>query len=63
MAKKLWGGRFGKKTHPLAEEFTKSISFDYKLFDYDIAGTLQHVNILKKRASFRLKRLQGFLGA
>ncbi|MFH0827282.1 MAG: argininosuccinate lyase [Candidatus Omnitrophota bacterium] len=48
MAKKLWGGRFGKKTHPLAEEFTKSISFDYKLFDYDIAGTLQHVNILKK---------------
>ncbi|KPK98622.1 MAG: hypothetical protein AMJ95_03120 [Omnitrophica WOR_2 bacterium SM23_72] len=48
MAKKLWGGRFSKKTHPLAEEFTKSISFDYRLFDYEIACSLLHVNILKK---------------
>ncbi len=31
MTKKLWGGRFGKKTDPLVEEFTKSIDYDYKL--------------------------------
>ncbi len=48
MAKKLWGGRFGKEIHPLADEFTKSILFDYRLFNYDLAGSLQHVNILKK---------------
>ncbi|MFH1457869.1 MAG: argininosuccinate lyase [Candidatus Omnitrophota bacterium] len=47
MAKKLWGGRFSKKAHPLTEEFTKSISFDYKLLHYDIAGSLAHVGILK----------------
>jgi argininosuccinate lyase len=48
MAKKLWGGRFGKKIDPLAEEFTKSIQYDYKLAVYDIAGSIAHVEILKK---------------
>ncbi len=36
MAKKLWGGRFKKKTDPLTEEFTKSIQYDYKLAKYDL---------------------------
>jgi len=48
MAKKLWGGRFSKKTDPLVEEFTKSIQYDYKLAVYDIAGSIAHVEILKK---------------
>ncbi|MFH0764626.1 MAG: argininosuccinate lyase [Candidatus Omnitrophota bacterium] len=46
MAKKLWGGRFGKKTDPLVEEFTKSIHYDYRLAKYDILGSIAHVEIL-----------------
>ena len=48
MAKKLWGGRFGKATDPLVEEFTRSIQYDYKLAEYDIMGSLAHIQILKK---------------
>src|SRR3989338_11229240 len=48
MTKKLWGGRFGKKTDPLVEEFTKSIQYDYKLAKYDLLGSMAHVQILKK---------------
>ncbi|UCB57177.1 MAG: argininosuccinate lyase [Candidatus Omnitrophota bacterium] len=46
--KKLWGGRFKKKTNPLVEEFTKSIHYDYKLAKYDLAGSITHVKILEK---------------
>jgi len=48
MTKKLWGGRFKKKTNPLVEEFTKSIQYDYKLAKYDVFGSIAHVEILKK---------------
>ena len=48
MSKKLWGGRFGKATNPLVEEFTKSIHYDYKLAKYDVIGSMAHVQILKK---------------
>lgn len=48
MAKKLWGGRFSKKTDPLVEEFTKSIQYDYKLAKWDVLGSISHVVILKK---------------
>ncbi|TRZ94828.1 argininosuccinate lyase [bacterium] len=46
MAKKLWGGRFGKKTNPLVEEFTKSVQYDYKLAKYDLIGSMIHSLIL-----------------
>jgi argininosuccinate lyase len=55
MAKKLWGGRFTKKTNPLVEEFTRSIQYDYKLFEYDILGSLAHVDILKKAGVITVK--------
>ncbi len=48
MSKKLWGGRFNKKTNPLVEEFTKSIQFDYKLAEDDCIGSILHVGILNK---------------
>lgn len=47
MAKKLWGGRFGKKTNPLVEKFTRSIHYDYKLAEYDLVGSMTHVQVLK----------------
>jgi len=48
MGTKLWGGRFGKKTHPLAEEFTRSIQYDHKLARYDVFGSILHVEILRR---------------
>lgn len=48
MAKKLWGGRFSKKTDPLVEEFTRSIQYDYKLAGADIMSSIFHVELLKK---------------
>ncbi|CAH2715648.1 Argininosuccinate lyase [Neobacillus rhizosphaerae] len=43
---KLWGGRFTKETNKLVEEFTASISFDQKLANEDIDGSLAHVQML-----------------
>lgn len=47
MAKKLWGGRFSKKTDPLVEEFTKSIQYDQKLAYFDTVGSRLHIAVLK----------------
>lgn len=43
---KLWGGRFTKDTNKLVDEFTASISFDQKLANQDIEGSLAHVQML-----------------
>ncbi|MEK6561109.1 MAG: argininosuccinate lyase [Nitrospirota bacterium] len=46
--KKLWGGRFSKPTEKVVEEFTESISFDKRLYKYDIAGSIAHAKMLGK---------------
>ncbi|MEK6713313.1 MAG: argininosuccinate lyase [Nitrospirota bacterium] len=46
--KKLWGGRFSKPTENVVEEFTESISFDKRLYKYDIAGSIAHAKMLGK---------------
>jgi len=47
--KKPWAGRFGKKTDELVESFTESLSFDRRLYEEDINGSIAHVNMLKKQ--------------
>ncbi|MFH0738248.1 MAG: argininosuccinate lyase [Candidatus Omnitrophota bacterium] len=49
MAKKLWGGRFPKKTSELADRFTSSISFDKRLAVYDILGSIAHARMLGRQ--------------
>lgn len=44
--KKLWGGRFSKPTEKSVENFTESISFDKRLYRYDIAGSIAHAKML-----------------
>ena len=63
MAKKLWGGRFGKKTNPMVEEFTKSIGYDYRLAGCDIIGSIAHVQILEKAAFVSSQEAQKLIGA
>ena len=46
MAKKLWGGRFAKKTAELMDEFNASIGFDQKMYRQDILGSTAHAKML-----------------
>lgn len=45
---KLINGRFTKETDSVTEEFTESISFDYKLYKYDIEGSIAHAEMLAR---------------
>ncbi|WP_420595588.1 argininosuccinate lyase [Deinococcus sp.] len=44
--KKLWGGRFAEATDGLVELFNASVSFDQRLAEQDIRGSLAHVQML-----------------
>ena len=43
---KLWAGRFGKATDQLVDDFHSSISFDQRLFEQDITGSMAHAAML-----------------
>ncbi|MHB8919027.1 MAG: argininosuccinate lyase [Desulfocucumaceae bacterium] len=43
---KLWGGRFQKKTSAAVDDFHSSISFDCRLYRYDIEGSMAHAEML-----------------
>lgn len=45
---KIWQGRFKKKMDPEADSFNASISFDKRLFKYDVVSGLSHTRALKK---------------
>ena len=47
--KKLWAGRFTEKTSKTVEYFTESISFDRRLWKYDIEGSIAHAKMLGKQ--------------
>ncbi|OGV49127.1 MAG: argininosuccinate lyase [Lentisphaerae bacterium GWF2_44_16] len=42
----LWGGRFSADTNKDVAEFTESVSFDKRLYKYDIAGSKAHAAML-----------------
>ncbi|GEO25051.1 argininosuccinate lyase [Alicyclobacillus acidoterrestris] len=43
---KLWGGRFAEDTDELVLKYTASISFDERLWPYDIKGSIAHARML-----------------
>ena len=45
-SQKLWSGRFQKETDALVEDFHSSISFDRRLYPYDIQGSIAHARML-----------------
>jgi len=59
---KPWGGRFTEETNVLVEEFTSSIAYDWRLYPYDIAGSMAHAmmlartGIITKKESSRIVR-------
>jgi len=58
---KLWGGRFRERTHRLVEEFTSSLSFDRRLYAYDIQGSIAHCKTLEKAGVLSRKETAAIL--
>ena len=46
----MWKGRFQKETSDLVQRFTESVSFDWRLYLYDIKGSLVHAAALGGQA-------------
>ena len=38
----MWKGRFSKATADLVQEYGESISYDWRLYPHDIAGSIAH---------------------
>ncbi|UCF31977.1 MAG: argininosuccinate lyase [bacterium] len=49
MTKKPWQGRLEGKTSIDLERFSESISFDHRLYPYDIEGSIAHARMLGER--------------
>jgi len=47
--KKPWSGRFKAKTSKVVEDFTSSVSFDARLWRYDIEGSIAHAKMLGRQ--------------
>ncbi len=46
---KAWSGRFKERTSGIVESFTESISFDRRLWRYDIEGSIAHARMLARQ--------------
>jgi argininosuccinate lyase len=49
VAKKPWAGRFVEETSRSVEKYTESVSFDCRLWRYDIEGSVAHARMLAKQ--------------
>jgi len=45
-AQKSWQARFSQSAHALTESYVESLSFDKRLWKYDIAGSIAHAEML-----------------
>ena len=43
----LWGGRFSEGAAPLLQRFSQSVSFDWRLYQHDIQGSIAHATMLQ----------------
>jgi len=46
-ARKAWSGRFREQTNRAVESFTSALSFDQRLYAYDIQGSIAHCKALE----------------
>src|ERR1700736_5889062 len=44
----MWKGRFKQSTAPAVQRFTESVSFDWRLYKFDIQGSIAHAAALEK---------------
>lgn len=50
MSKALWGGRFSSGVDALVQKLSESVSFDSRMAQQDIRGSLAHVKMLAKQS-------------
>jgi argininosuccinate lyase len=50
VSKKPWDGSFTEKTDRSVESFTSSVAFDWRLYRYDIDGSIAHCRMLAKQS-------------
>jgi argininosuccinate lyase len=48
MTQKTWGGRFTEEMQTSVQAFTESLSYDHRLYPYDIQGSIAHARMLGK---------------
>ncbi|HYY29201.1 MAG TPA: argininosuccinate lyase [Chthoniobacterales bacterium] len=54
----MWKGRFQQETAPAVQRFTESISFDWRLYKFDIQGSVAHAQALEKAGLLTQQELQ-----
>ncbi len=54
----MWKGRFQQETAPAVQRFTESISFDWRLYKFDIQGSIAHASALEKARLLAPEELQ-----
>ena len=55
---KPWKGRFSDNTDAFVEYFTESVSYDSRLYHYDIIGSIAHADMLNKIGILSQQELQ-----
>lgn len=55
---KQWGGRFREELGEEAEKFTCSLNFDYRLYKYDIQGSIAHAEMLERCGILKIKEAE-----
>ena len=60
---KAWGGRFEGGTDPRVERFTESISFDARLAEVDIRGSIAHATMLAESGLLTAAEAQAIAAA
>ncbi len=58
---KLWGGSFDQETSEVTDKFNASISFDYKLYKFDIKGSITHAKTLHRANIITQSELQAII--
>ncbi|NXV60231.1 ARLY2 lyase, partial [Molothrus ater] len=59
---KLWGGRFSGSTDPIMEMLNASISYDQRLAEVDIQGSMAYAKALEKSGILSKAELEKILG-
>jgi argininosuccinate lyase len=54
----MWKGRFQQETAPVVQRFTESISFDWRLYKFDIQGSIAHASALERAGLLTPEELQ-----
>ena len=57
----LWGGRFSTTAANSLQEFSQSVSFDWRLASYDITGSMAHARMLRRIGLLSARELKEIL--